>query len=223
MQTQVLPFPQTFIRVLVVADHAILRQGMHLMLDTENDFEVVGEVEDEKAVLALTMQLRPDIILVDISLEATRKLETVQRLLRLSPQTRIVLFAGPNDEELLFEAIRIGVHGYLPRTLSIDDLRKALREVHGGERVLGQPQTVTRVMCEFQRLTKEQARLKYDLNAKEIELVSLASNGYTNKEIGRQLFWSEVQVKRKMQEVYRKLEVTDRAQAVAVAMRQGLI
>ncbi len=223
MQTQTLPSAKASIRVLVVADHVILRQGIHLMLDAENDFEVVGEVADEKAAAALTRELQPDIILVDISLEATRKLETVQRLLRLSPETRIVLFSGSNDEQLLLEAIRIGVHGYLQRTLSIDDLRKALRDVQSGERVLGQPQAVTQVMREFHRLTKEQVRLKYELNMREIELVSLASNGCTNKEIGRQLFWSEVQVKRKMQEVYRKLEVTDRAQAVAVAMRQGLI
>jgi DNA-binding NarL/FixJ family response regulator len=223
MQTQTFPSEKASIRVLVVADHVILRQGIHLMLDAENDFEVVGEVEDERDALALTMELQPDIILVDISLEATRKLEIVQRLLRLSPETRIVLFAGSNDEQLLFEAIRIGVHGYLQRTLSIDDLRKALREVQSGERVLGRSQAITQVMREFHRLTKEQARMKYELNMREIELISLASNGCTNKEIGKQLFWSEVQVKRKMQEVYRKLEVTDRAQAVAVAMRQGLI
>jgi DNA-binding NarL/FixJ family response regulator len=223
MQTQTLPSAKASIRVLVVADHVILRQGIHLMLDAENDFEVVGEVADEKAAAALTRELQPDIILVDISLEATRKLETVQRLLRLSPETRIVLFSGSNDEQLLLEAIRIGVHGYLQRTQSIDDLRMALRAVQCGERVLGKSQAVTQVVREFHRLTGEQTRLKYGLSTKEIEIISLASKGYTNKEIGNQLFWSEIQVKRKMQEIYRKLEVTDRAQAVAVAMRQGLI
>ncbi len=223
MQTQTVPCEKASIRVLIVADHVILRQGIHLMLDAEKGFEVVGEAADERVAAALAMELEPDIILIDISLESVRKLETVQRLLRLSPEPRIVLLSGTHDEQLLFEAVRIGVHGYLPRTISIDDLRKALREVQAGERVLGHSQAVTQIMSEFHRLAKEQARQKHELSMKEIELISLASNGYTNKEIGRQLFWSEVQVKRKMQEVYRKLEVTDRAQAVAVAMRQGLI
>jgi two-component system response regulator DevR len=223
MKTQALLPENTSIRVLVVADNVILRQGIHAMLDTEDDFEVVGEAEDEKTALALAMELQMDIILVDISLEATRRMDAIQQLLRSSPDIRVVLFAGSNDEQLLFDAIRIGVHGYLQRTLSIDDLRIALRAVQGGERVLGESQAITQVVCEFHRLAREQARLKRGLSTKEIEIISLASKGYTNKEIGNQLFWSEIQVKRKMQEIYRKLQVTDRAQAVAVAMRQGLI
>ena len=223
MKTQALLTEKAVIHVLVVADHVILRQGIRVMLDTEEDFEVVGETGDEKTALALTIELQPDIVLVDISLEATRGLDMAQQLLRSSPDTHIVLFAGSNDEQLLFDAIRIGVHGYLQRTLSIDDLRTALRAVKCGERVLGKSQAVTQVVLEFHRLTREQIRLKHGLSTMEIELLSLASKGCTNKEIGRQLFWSEVQVKRKMQEVYRKLQVTDRAQAVAVAMRQGLI
>jgi DNA-binding NarL/FixJ family response regulator len=223
METQTLLSEKVSIRVLVVADHVILRQGIHAMLDTENDFEVVGEAEDERTALALTIELQPDIVLVDISLEATRRMDALQQLLRRSPDTRIVLFAGSNDEQLLFEAIRIGVHGYLQRTLSIDELRMALRAVQCGERVLGKSHAVTQVVREFHRLTREQIRLQCGLSTIEIELIDLASKGYTNKEIGKQLFWSEIQVKRKMQEAYRKLQVTDRAQAVAVAMRQGLI
>jgi Response regulator containing a CheY-like receiver domain and an HTH DNA-binding domain len=223
MTTQTLRAEKALIRILVVADHVILRQGIHVMLDAEDDIEIVGEAEDERAALALAIDLQPDIVLVDISLEATRKLDVARQLLRSTPDTHVILFAGSNDEQLLFEAIRIGVHGYLQRTLSIDDLRKALRAVYCGERVLGKSQAITQVVLEFHRLTREQTRLKYGLSSMEIELISLASNGCTNKEIGRQLYWSEVQVKRKMQEVYRKLQVTDRAQAVAVAMRQGLI
>lgn len=223
MKTQALLSEKGSIRVLVVADHVILRQGIRAMLDAKGDFEVVGEVADEQTALFLAMELQADIILVDISLEATCRMDAIQKLLRGAPGTRVVLFAGSNDEQLLFEAIRIGVHGYLQRTLSIDDLLMALRAVQRGERVLGDYQAVTQVVREFHRLTGEQARLKRGLSTKEIEVISLASKGCTNKEIGSQLFWSEIQVKRKMQEIYRKLQVTDRAQAVAVAMRQGLI
>ncbi|GCE13589.1 response regulator [Tengunoibacter tsumagoiensis] len=211
------------IRILVVADHVILRQGIQAMLTAENDFDIVGEAGSGKAAIRLASELEPDIVLIDTSLEATNGLDIAHQLLRSAPNTRIVLFAGSNDEKLLFEALRIGVHGYLHKTLSINELREALRAVQRGERVLGQSQAVTQVLVEFHRLVTEQTRLSRGLSTTEIELVQLASKGYTNKEIGKQHFWSEVQVKRKMQEIYRKLQVTDRAQAVAEAMRQGLI
>src|SRR2546426_2652092 len=193
------------------------------MLNEEEDFEIIGEAENEKVALSLAVESKPDIVLVDMSLETSNGLDTAKQLLRCSPNTRIVLFAGSNDEKLLFEAIRIGVHGYLQKTLSIDDLRRALRAVHCGERVLGESQAITQVVIEFHRLAKEQNRLNWGLSSTEIEIVRLAAQGWTNKEIGTQMYWSEVQVKRKMQDVYRKLQVTDRAQAVAEAMRHGLI
>lgn len=223
MVTQIEVQKEVPIRVLIVDDHVILRQGIQVMLNEEEDFEIVGEAENEQAALTITVESKPDIVLVNMSLETCNGLDTAKQLLRCSPDTRIVLFAGPNDEKLLFEAIRIGVHGYLQKTLSIDDLRRALRAIRCGERVLGESQAVTQVLIEFHRLANEQERLHWGLSTVEIELLRLASNGYTNRAIGKELFWSEVQVKRKMQDIYRKLEVTDRAQAVAEAIRHGLI
>jgi DNA-binding NarL/FixJ family response regulator len=223
METKALIHDNASIRIVVVADHVILRQGIHMMLNGEDDFEVVGEAEDEETALALTTKLKPDIVLVDISLEATSGLDIAQQLLRRFPDTRIVLIAGSNDEQQLFQAVGMGVHGYLHRTLSMEGLRDAMHAVQNGERVLAQSQAVTQVVTEFHRLTREQNRLKWGLGTREIELISLASKGCTNKEIGEQFSWSEVQIKRKMQEIYRKLHVTDRAHAVAVAIREGLI
>jgi DNA-binding NarL/FixJ family response regulator len=211
------------IRVLIVDDHVILRQGIHVMLNEEEGFEVVGEAENEKAALSLAMETKPNIVLVDMSMGTSSGLDTAKQLLRISPNTHVVLFAGSNDEKLLFDAIRIGVHGYLQKTLSIDDLRRALRAIQCGERVLGDSEAITQVVIEFHRLAQEQERLNLGLSLVEIDLLRFASNGYTNKEIGKEVFWSEVQVKRKMQDIYRKLQVTDRAQAVAEAMRHGLI
>jgi len=224
MQTQIAaPKAASPIRVLVVDDHVLLRQGIRVLLNEEQDFEVVGEAEEEQGALSLTIELQPDIVLVDIGLGTSGGLDVAKQLLRTSPETRIVLFAGSNDEQLLFDAVRIGVHGYLQKTLSIEDLRRALRAVKRGERVLGETQAVTQVVIEFHRLAQEQNRLNWGLSTTHIELVPLAAQGRTNKEIGKHMYWSEVQVKRKMQEVYRKLQVTDRAQAVAQAMRHGLI
>lgn len=223
MVTNVAEQEDAQIRVMIVDDHVILRQGIREMLNREHDFKVIAEAEDEKVALSLNKELKPDIVLVGMTLDHFSGMNIAKQLLRSSPDTRVVLFAGSNDEKLLFEAVRIGVHGYLQKTLSIDDLGRALRAVHCGERVLGESQAVTQMVIEFHRMAKEQNRLNWGLSSTEIECVQFASQGWTNREIGKQLFWSEVQVKRKMQDVYRKLQVTDRAQAVAEAMRHGLI
>ena len=223
MEMQTSEPSSTPIRLLIVDDHAILRQGISLMVNEENDFEIVGEAGNGKAALTLAMELQPDIVLLDIFLGTSNGLDIAKQLLRSCPDTRIVLFSGFDDEDFLFEAVRIGVHGFLKKTLSIDDLVSALRAVKQGERVLGEPHAITKVLEEFHQLTKVHNRLLFKLNTTEIELVRLASEGCTNREIGTKLYWSEVQVKRKMQDIYRKLEVTDRAQAVAEAMRNGLI
>ena len=223
METQVAELKNAPIRIMVVDDHVILRQGISALLNQEDDFEVVGEAENERVALSLNKELKPDIVLVDVALDHSCGMDIAKQLTRSAPATHVVLYAGSDDEKLLFEAVRIGVHGYLQKTLSIDDLRRALRAVHCGERVLGESQAVTQMVIEFRRLAKEQNRLNWGLGSTEIECLQLASQGWTNKEIGKQLFWSEVQVKRKMQDIYRKLQVTDRAQAVGEAIRHGLI
>jgi DNA-binding NarL/FixJ family response regulator len=226
MEAQISEDENAPIRVLIVDDHILLRQGIRAMLNAGGDFEIIGETENERAALSLAKELQPDIVLLDIFLETANGLDLATQLLRSCPNTRIVLFAGPNkekNEKLLFDALRIGVHGYLQRTLSIDDLRRSLRAVQRGERVLGEAHAITQVAIEFNHLIKEQNRLRRGLSTTDVELVRFVAKGFTNKEIGKQLFWSEIQVKRKMQDIYRKLQVTDRAHAVAEAMHQGLI
>src|SRR5436305_10663932 len=223
VKTQIAEHENAAIRVMIVDDHVILRQGICVMLSEEGDFDVVGEAEHERAALLLATELQPDIALIDICLEAANGLDIAKQLLRSCPDIHIVLYGGSSNEKLLFDALRIGVHGFLQKTLSIDDLRRSLRAVQCGERVLGESQATTQVAIEFHRLTKEQNRLFRGLSMAEVELVRLVSNGCTNKEIGKQLFWSEIQVKRKMQDIYRKLQVADRAHAVAEVMRIGLI
>lgn len=214
---------QAVIRVLVVDDHEIVRKGLCTMLNEEEDFEVVGQAGSGNVAVTLAMQLQPDIVLLDIFLGAFNGLDVAQQLQRGCPKARIVILTGHTEEGLLFRAMRIGVHGFLQKALPIDELLTALRAVHRGERVIGEPRAITQVLSEFERVTKEQERVRSGLSDLEIELVRLAAQGCSNKEIASRQFWSEVTVKRKMQDIYRKLQVTDRAQAVAEAMRMGLI
>ena len=144
-------------------------------------------------------------------------------MLRGCSETRIVILTGHTEEGHLFRALRIGVHGYLQKALPISELLNALHALYRGERVIGEPRAITQILSEFEKLTKEQERARFGLSDLDIELVRLAAQGCSNKEIAARQFWSEVTVKRKMQDIYRKLQVTDRAQAVAEAMRMGLI
>lgn len=211
------------IRVLVVDDHEIVRKGLCTMLNAEEDFEVVGQVGSGNAAVMLAMELQPDIVLLDIFLGASNGLDIAQQLQRGCPKARIVILTGAADDSHLLQAMRIGVHGYLQKALPINELLSALRAVYRGERVIGEPRAVTVVLNEFERLTKEQERVRAGLTDLEIELLRLVAEGCSNKEIAARQFWSEVTVKRKMQDIYRKLQVADRAQAVAEAMRMGLI
>jgi DNA-binding NarL/FixJ family response regulator len=222
-EKQATQLAHTPVRVLVVDDHEIVRKGLCTMLSEQADFEVAGQAGTGNVAVALAMQLQPDIVLLDIFLGATNGLDIAQQLMRGCPQTRIVILTGFTDEGHLFRAIRIGVHGYLQKALPIDELLAALRSVYAGERVVGEPRAVTQLLGEFARLTKEQERIRSGLTDLEIELVRLAAEGCSNKEIAARQFWSEVTVKRKMQDIYRKLQATDRAQAVAEAIRMGLI
>ncbi len=214
---------QTSIRVLVVDDHEIVRKGLCGMLSEEEDFEVVGQTGLGNLAVTLAMQLQPDIVLLDIFLGAFNGLDIAQQLQRGCPKARIVMLTGHTEEGHLLRAMRIGVHGYLQKALPINELLTSLRAVYQGERVIGEPRAITQVLNEFEKLTKEQERIRSGLSDLEIELVRLAAKGCSNKEIASCQFWSEITVKRKMKDIYRKLQVTDRAQAVAEVMRMGLI
>lgn len=211
------------IRVLIVDDHEVVRKGICAVLDDEEDFEVVGQTNNGSSAVMIAMQVQPDIVLLDIHLGAISGLDVAQQLQRACPETYIVIFTGLLDDSYLFQAMRIGVHGYLQKSQPLTELLAALRAVYRGERVIGETHAITQVLTEFSRLTREQERVRSGLSDLEIELVRLAAEGCSNKEIASRQFWSEVTVKRKMQDIYRKLQVADRTQAVAEAMRMGLI
>jgi len=214
---------QTTIRILIVDDHEIVRKGLCAVLGEDESFEVVGQAGSGNLAVTLAMQLQPDIVLLDIVLGSYNGLDIAQQLQRACPETRIVILTGHKVEDHLFRAMRIGVHGYLQKAMPASELLNALHAVHRGERVIGESRDATLVLGEFERLTKEQERVRSGLSDLEIELLRLVAKGCSNKEIAARQFWSEVTVKRKMQDIYRKLQVTDRAQAVADAVRMGLI
>ena len=213
----------TRIRLLVVDDHEVVRKGICAILDEQEDFEVVGQTSNGTSAVMLAVQTHPDIVLLDIHLGTVNGLDVAQQLRRACPESSIVIFTGMPDDMYLLHAMRIGVHGYLQKSQPLAEMLDSLRAVYRGERVIGDAHAVTQILTEFTRLTHEQERLRSGLSDLEIELIRLAAEGCSNKEIASRQFWSEVTVKRKMQDIYRKLQVADRTQAVAEAIRMGLI
>jgi DNA-binding NarL/FixJ family response regulator len=210
------------IRVLIVDDHPIVRQGVHSVLANHADIQVIGEADSAPRLFACLESLKPDIVLLDIRMPGQNGIEITQRLKRERPETKVIILSTYDDDEFLFGALRAGAEGYLLKSASPQVLASAIRQVGHGERLLS-PALVSKVMQEFQELAKEKTRAEAGLTDQELQVVRMIADGATNKEIAEKLYWSEVTVKRKVQDILQKMGVANRAQAVAEAAKRGLL
>ena len=210
------------IRVLLVDDHPIVRQGVRSVLAIHPDIEVIGEADSAPALFAALAERQPDVILLDIRLPGQTGVEIAQRMKREWPAIKIIILTTYEDEEYLFGALRAGAEGYLLKSASPAMLASAIRQVAGGERLLS-PALVGKLMREFGALAKARAEAEAGLSAQEIEVLRLIAAGATNREIAERLYWSEITVKRKVQDILEKMGVANRPQAVAEAARRGLL
>jgi len=210
------------IKVLIVDDHPVVRRGLHSILGDAKDLQVVGEASNGSEALKQVAALKPDVVLMDIRLPGPDGVQITRRVRREFPEVRVIILTTYDDDQHLYNAIEAGAHGFLTKHADYSDLAESIRAVARGERLLS-PALVGKVLDRFQHLARAQALQQSGLTEQEIELLRLIAQGETNKEIGDKLFWSEVTVKRRASEVYGKLNVADRAQAVGEAMRRGLI
>lgn len=210
------------IRVLLVDDHPIVRQGVRSVLANHHDIEVIGEADSAPAMFALLATRQPDVILLDIRMPHQNGIETAQRLKQGWPAVKVIILSTYDDDEYLFGALRAGAEGYLLKSASPEVLADAIRQVGRGERLLS-PGLVGRVLNEFRSLAQEKARVESGLTDQELAVLRLIATGATNKEIADRLYWSEVTVKRKVQDILEKMGVANRPQAVAEAAKKGLL
>jgi two-component system, NarL family, response regulator DevR len=209
-------------RVIIVDDHSMVRQGLHSLLSQYSDIQVVGEAEGGPAALELIDKLQPDIVLLDIRLTTSTGLDLARELRRAQSKSRIIILTSYDDEGYLLQAAQAGVHGYLLKSASAESLAEAIRAVHAGERRLS-PTLLGTVLRQFEDLATEKVRQESGLSAEEIDVLHLISEGATNKEIAAELYWSEISVKRKLQDIFAKLGVSSRLQAAVEAVRRGLV
>ena len=210
------------IRVLICDDHPIVRQGVRSVLTNHVDIQVVGEAENASTLFAIIDSLKPDVILVDIRMPGQSGIDVTQRLKRDYPDIKVIILSTYDDDEFLFGALRAGADGYLLKSASQEVLADSIRQVGRGERLLS-PALVSKVMREFRDLAKDKVRGESGLTDQEVEVLRMIASGATNKEIAEKLFWSEVTVKRKVQDILEKMGVANRAQAVAEAGKRGLL
>lgn len=210
------------IRVLLVDDHPIVRQGVRSVLANHPDIDVVGEADGAASLFTSLESLKPNVILLDIRMPGPNGIEITQRVKREHPETKIIILSTYDEDEFLLGALRAGAEGYLLKSASAQVLASAIRQVAQGERLLS-PTLITKMMREFQELSKEKARSDSGLTEQELQVLRMIAAGATNKEIAEKLYWSEVTVKRKVQDILEKMGVANRAQAVADAARRGLL
>jgi DNA-binding NarL/FixJ family response regulator len=210
------------IRVLIVDDHPVVRQGLQSLLSNYPDIQVAGEADTGLRALEEAARLQPDVVLLDIRLPGASGMDVARQLRRQNPQTRIIILTAYEDDEYLIGALQAGAHGYLLKSASHQTLAEAIRNAHAGRRVLS-PSLVDGVLRQFEELAKESLVSQSGLSESELKILPLLAEGATNKEMAERLYWSEATVKRKMRDILAKLEVNNRAQAVAEAIKRGLI
>jgi DNA-binding NarL/FixJ family response regulator len=201
------------IRVMIVDDHPLVRIGMATVLSQQPDMTVVAEAEDGDRALELFRSLRPDVVLMDLRLRAQSGAECTRALLAESPRARVLVISNYDGDEDIHQALASGALGYLFKSIVEDELVDAIREVHAGRRYL--PGNVVL------RLREREASLH--LTQRENEMLELLGKGLSNREMGQVLGVTEDTVKTHLKSLFRKLNVSDRAEAVREAMQRGFL
>ncbi|HTM09097.1 MAG TPA: response regulator transcription factor [Verrucomicrobiae bacterium] len=210
------------IRVLLVDDHSLFRQGLCSLLSKEPGFDVVGEAQDGLDAIAKAKELKPDLVLMDVSMPRCDGVEAARRLRQSFPGMKIVMLTILESDKKLFEAIKAGAHGYMQKNVKPELLFRTLRGVFSGEAAISRA-TAAKIMNEF----ADQARhggsaAREELTERELGVLQLLTHGMTNKEIGQKLHLAENTIKNHLKNILDKLQVENRVQAAALALREGL-
>ena len=214
------------IRVLVVDDHPVVRQGLSAIVDVEDDIVVVGQAWDGAEALRQTHQLRPDVVLMDLKMPNVDGVVAIERICTELPDTRVLVLTTYADEEYIMAGIRAGARGYLLKDASPDELVQAIHAAARGESLL-QPTVAARVLDKLGELmTARETRNPspgIHLTVREREVLRLLAGGARSRDVAETLFISERTVKNHVASAMRKLNASTRAEAVAKAIQLGLL
>jgi len=214
------------IRLLIVDDQRLMREGLRTLLELERGFEIVGEAGDGQAALDAYAELQPDVALMDIRMPGMDGVEATRRLHARWPEARVIILTTFNDDAYVFEGLRAGALGYLLKDVSGQELASAVRTVAQGGALID-PAVARKVVDEFARLAPParliDAGLSEPLSERELDVLRLLAEGLSNREIGLKLSLTEGTVKNYVTNVLQKIGVRDRTQAALRARELGLI
>ncbi len=212
------------IRVVIAEDNALVRDGLRRLLTNEQGLEVAGETVDWMQTLACVSKLQPDVVLLNANMPEMNDMEDISLITRRSPKTKLLILPVIRDEALLFQALKAGAKGYLSKDASGTNVAKAIRMVHQGELWLERRLIAKLVETEnLVALDKRRRGARAEvLTSRETEILRQLASGATNKEIGNSLSISEKTVKSHLSNIFRKLQITRRQEAILYALHQGL-
>jgi len=210
------------IRILLVEDHVVVRQGTRQLLEREQDLEVIGEAGDGEEAVRLASQLKPDVIIMDVAMPKLSGIEATKQIKELLPSTIVLVLTGYDYDEYIFSLLEAGAAGYLLKDVSGDELISAVRAVYAGEPMF-HPKVLRKLMSRFSPPVAEPAPAKFVevLSEREMEVLKSAAKGMSNKDVGKTLFISERTVQAHMRSIFNKLGVGSRSEAMLYGLKRG--
>ena len=207
------------IRVVFVDDHEMVRIGVSAYLSAQPDIEVVGEAADGKKGVELALELRPDIILMDLVMKEMDGIEATRQIIEKWPEEKIIIVTSFLDDEKVYPALEAGATSYMLKTSKASEIANAVRNTYNGQSVL-EPEVTGKMMMKMRQ--KNQHFLHDELTSREMEILLLMAQGKTNQEIADELFIALKTVKTHVSNILSKLRVQDRTQAVIYAFKHSL-
>ncbi len=218
------PVPVTKVRVLVAEDHAVVREGIRMILDAQPDVEVIGEARDGEEAVRLAHTLRPDVVIMDISMPKMNGVQATQELKRHHPEMQVLILTMHEEESYVFQLLRLGAAGYVLKRAAATDLVEAVRAASRGEAFLYPAVARSVVQDYLDRMRAGEGGGRYDgLTDREREILVLIAEGLTNSQIADRLFISVKTVQTHRAHIMEKLDLHDRSLLVRYAVRKGLI
>ena len=210
------------IRVLLVDDHEVVRNGIRAYLETVKEFQVIGEAASGEEAIKLVSEHIPDIVLLDLIMPGMDGIETTRQIKKISPRTQIVVLTSFHDDDHIFPALKAGAISYILKDMKMEKLVEALHRAINGEITL-HPLVATRVLQNLRGEHGEEQSFYADLTERELEVLRLIARGMTNSQIAEQLVITENTVKGHVSNILSKLHLADRTQVAVYAWQRGIV
>ena len=207
------------IQILLVEDQTLMRQGLKTILDLEPGFRVIGEAANGESGVQMALEMRPDVVLMDIQMPQLNGVEATTQLCRQWPEAKVIILTTFDRDDYVYQGVRAGALGYLLKDAPANKLIETIRRVHAGE-VFIQPEIASRALREMMRPTTTGME---PLSEREREVLVLLAQGASNKEMAEKLFITEGTVKNHVSNILAKLQAENRTQAADIARRHGLV